>query len=108
MPSNMVTHQSKHRHDPTANSLPFVVGFYFAFRSFIMVLAVELLGADPRTGTGLSLSIDYLLLLIAAFCTFGVARYPLRQMLKLSTVRWTFLFLGFSCCSLLWTGTASL
>src|SRR5580698_3518945 len=108
MPSNMVMHQSEHRDCPPSTILPFAVGFYFAFRTFIMVLAVTLLGADPRTGTGLSLSIDYLLLLITAFCTFGVTRYPFRQMLQLTTVRWAFVFLAFSGCSFVWTGSASL
>jgi O-antigen ligase len=104
----MAMHQSEHREFPPSTILPFVVGFYFAFRSFIMVLAVEVLGTDSRTGTGLSLSIDYLLLLMTAFCTFGVARYPFRQMLQLSTVRWVFVFLAFSGCSFVWTVTASL
>jgi exopolysaccharide production protein ExoQ len=104
----MVMHQSEHRDCPPSTILPFAVGFYFAFRSFIMVLAVELLGADPRTGTGISLAFDYLLLLITAFCTFGAASYRFRQMMQMRTVRWVFMFLGFSCCSLLWTGTASL
>jgi exopolysaccharide production protein ExoQ len=108
MPSNMVMHQNEHRDCPPSTILPFAVGFYFAFRTFIMVLAVELLGTDPRTGTGLSLSIDYLLLLITAFCTFGVTRYPFRQMLQLTTVRWAFVFLAFSGCSFVWTGSASL
>jgi exopolysaccharide production protein ExoQ len=108
MPSNIVMHQSEHSDFQSSTILPFAVGFYFAFRSFIMVLAVTLLGADPRTGTGLSLSIDFLLLLITAFCTFGVARYPFRQMLHLTTVRWVFVFLAFSGCSFAWTGTASL
>jgi len=103
----MVMHQSEHRDSPPSTILPFAVGFYFAFRSFIMILAVKFLGSDPRTGTGLSLSIDYLLLLITAFCTFGVARYPFRQMLQLTTVRWVFVFLAFSGCSFVWTGTAS-
>ena len=59
------------------NTLPFVVGFYFAFRTFIMLLSVRLLGTDPRTGTALSLSIDFLLLLVVAFCTQGEFRLPL-------------------------------
>jgi exopolysaccharide production protein ExoQ len=103
----MVMQQSEHPDCPPSTILPFAVGFYFAFRTFIMVLAVTLLGTDPRTGTGISLSIDYLLLLITAFCTFGVAHYPFKQILQLTTVRWVFVFLFFSGCSLVWTGSAS-
>jgi exopolysaccharide production protein ExoQ len=108
VPADMFANHSKRLDEPAANGLALVVGFYFAFRSFIMVLAVQLLGMDPRTGTGISLSFDYFFLLITAFCAFGVARYPFRQMVQLTTVRWVFAFLGFSCCSFLWTGTASL
>ncbi len=104
----MVTLETEHRDGSATNVLPFVVGFYFAFRSFIMVLSVRILGTDPRTGTGLSLSLDYLLLLIAAFCTFGEARYSFGHMMRLATARWALVFLGFSWCSLLWTGAASL
>lgn len=88
--------------------LPFAVGFYFAFRLFIMVLSVRLLGMDPRTGTGLDLASDYLLLLVVAFCSLGEVRHRLRQMAKLPSIRWALLFLGFSGCSFLWSSTASM
>ena len=107
MASDALTQNSERHNRPAATGLPFVLGFHFAFRSFIMVLSVHLLGTDPRTGTAISLACDYLLLLITAFCTLGKAHYPVRQMMQLTTVRWAFVFLGFSCCSLLWTGTAS-
>lgn len=108
MPADLATYQSEQRNGPTATGLAFAVGFYFAFRSFITVLAVLLVGMDPRTGTAISLSIDYLLLLLTAFCAFGEVRYPFRKMMQLTTVRWVFLFLGVSCCSLFWTAAASL
>ena len=37
----------------SSSMLPFVVGFFFAFRLFIMLLSVRVLGTDPRTGTAL-------------------------------------------------------
>lgn len=93
---------------PETEVLPSIVGFSFAFRSFIMVLSVRLLGVDPRIGTALSLSVDYLLLLMVAFSTFGETSRPLKSILLLKPVRWALVYLGFSCCSLLWSSTASL
>ena len=96
-----------HSESPTMG-LPFAVGFYFAFRLFIMLLSVRLLGMDSRTGTGLDLASDYLLLLLVAFCSLGEVRLHFRQMAKLPSIRWALLFLGFSCCSLLWSSTVSM
>jgi exopolysaccharide production protein ExoQ len=92
----------------TVNTLPFVVGFYFSFRLFIMLLSVRLLGTDPRTGTAVSLSFDFLLLIWIGFCTLGEVRVGLKQMIRLPVMQWVILFLGFSCCSLLWSSTASM
>ena len=92
----------------TVNTLPFLVGFYFSFRLFIMLLSVRLFGADPRTGTALSLSFDFLFLIWIGFCTLGEVRVHLKQLTRLPVVPWVILFLGFSSCSLLWSGTASL
>ena len=89
-------------------TFPFVVGFYFAFRLFIMLLSVRILGTDPRTGTALSLAIDFLLLLCVAFCTQGDFPIRLKQLTRLPAVSWVIVFLGFSCCSLLWSSTASM
>ena len=90
-----------------ANTLSFVVGFYFSFRLFIMLLSVRLLGADPRTGTALNLAADFLFLMWTAFCGLGEVRVRLKQVIHLPAVPWAILFLGFSCCSLLWSSTAS-
>lgn len=94
------------RHDEL-EVVPFLVGFYLAFRTMMVLVSVRLFGADPRTGTALNLTIDSFLLLVVAFCSVGV-RIPLREMAKLRGVRWALLFLVFSCCSLLWSRTASL
>lgn len=89
------------------NALPFAVGFYFAFRVIMVLVSVRLFGADPQTGTAINLALDFVILLASAFCSVGT-RYPLREMAKLPGIRWALLFLVFSCCSLLWSRTASL
>jgi O-antigen ligase len=98
--------------EPRSNSptggVPFAAGFYFAFRVITVLVSVRIFGADPRTGTAINIALDGLLLLATAFCSIGQVRYPFREMTKLSSVRWVLLFLGFSCCSLLWSSTASL
>jgi O-antigen ligase len=88
--------------------LPSIVGFYFGFRLFIMVVSVSLLGTDPQIGVGVDLVFNFLLLIVVAFFTIGFTRYPLKQMVQLPTVRWALFFLAFSGCSLFWTAAASL
>lgn len=96
-------------HEGTLTSgLPKLVGFYFGFRSFILVLSVRLLGADPRTGTALNLAADYILVLLVAFGTLGAASLPIRETTRLASVRWAFMFLGFTGLSLAWSSTASM
>lgn len=96
-----------HRNIPT-NGLAFTVGFYFAFRVITVVVSVRAFGLEPRTGTAINIAVDFFLLLITTFCSMGRVLYPYREMTKLTSVRWALLFLGFSCCSLLWSSTASL
>jgi O-antigen ligase len=91
----------------TAGSLPFVAGFYFAFRIILPLLAARILGADPRTGTEFNLAAGFLLLMLVAFCSPGEVHYPLRYFARLPGARWAFAFLAFSGCSLLWSATAS-
>lgn len=91
-----------------ASGVPFAVGFYFAFRVITVLVSVRIFGADPRTGTAINIALDCFLLLATAFCSIGEVRYPFLGMAKLPSVRWALLFLGFSCCSLLWSSTASL
>lgn len=94
--------------EPPTSALPFAVGFYFAFRLFIVLLSVRILGTDPQTGSGINLAVNIFLLMVVAFCCLGEAGVSFRQMAQLSGVRWALFFLGFSCCSLLWSDTASL
>lgn len=90
------------------SGVPFIVGFYFAFRVITVLVSVRFLGADPRTGAAINIAFDCFLLLATAFCSIGEVRHPFWEMTKLPGVRWALLFLGFSCCSLLWSSTASL
>ncbi|HEX5433608.1 MAG TPA: oligosaccharide repeat unit polymerase, partial [Candidatus Angelobacter sp.] len=87
--------------------LSLIVGFYFGFRVVTVLFLTRVFDADPRTGTAVNLATDYFLLLLCAFCSVG-CRYPFGEMARLPGVRWALLFLGFSCCSLLWSRTASL
>ncbi len=93
---------------PAATGLPFLVGFFFSFRLFIMLLAVRLLGTDDQTGVELSLVLNFLLLLVVFFQSLGGTGGDSPSMLRLPSVRWVVVFLLFSGCSLLWSATASL
>jgi O-antigen ligase len=90
------------------SGIAFVVGLFFSFRLFIMLLSVRILGTNPQTGVEASLALNFLILVAVAFHSLGNVRFPASQMAQLRPVRWAFVFLCFSCCSLLWTGAASL
>ena len=98
----------EHLVESSTIGLACVIGFYFSFRLIMVLLSVRLLGTDPQAGAGITLAINFSLLVVAAFVSLGEVRYPLARMSKLPSVRWAFLFLGFSCCSLLWSSTISL
>jgi len=95
-------------YEDRTSTLAQIAGFFFAFRAFIMVLSVRLLGTDPQTGTAITLIADVLLLLITAFCCFGEGDRRLGQMSRSASVRWCLAYLGLSCVSLLWSETSSL
>ncbi len=83
------------------------VGFYFAFRLVAVVVAVRLFEADPQFGVVASLGMNYLLLILAAFLTFGPGTRTLAWFFSIPSFRWGLAFLVFSGCSLLWTVSAS-
>ena len=85
----------------------FIVGFFFGFRQFIMLLSVRVLGTEPDTGTAISLGLNLLLALLVAFHCFGNTRRTLRSILQPWSVRWALIFLASSGCSLTWTVAAS-
>lgn len=91
-----------------SDGVAFAVGFFFSFRLFIMLLSVRILGTDPQTGVEATLALNFFLLVAVSFHSLGVVRFSVRQMAQLWPVRWGFVFLFFSGCSLLWTETASL
>jgi exopolysaccharide production protein ExoQ len=93
---------------PAATGLSFLVGFFFSFRVFIMLLSVRLLGTSEQAGVEVSLVSNFLLLALVAFQTIGAADPEGARMLRLSSVRWVFIFLCFSCMSLFWSATASM
>jgi exopolysaccharide production protein ExoQ len=89
-------------------ALPAVTGFYFAFRTVAGLLAARLFGADPAGGVAASVGFEFLLLVAVVFCTQADDRRSGALILQSPAARWALLFLGFSCCSLLWSSTASL
>lgn len=93
---------------PAATGLSCLVGFFFSFRIFIMVLSVRLLGTDERVGVEISLALNFFLLILVAFQTLGAAHPEGVSMLRIPAVRWVLIFLAFSCMSLLWSATASM
>jgi exopolysaccharide production protein ExoQ len=92
----------------TAMGLPFLVGMFFGFRLFIMLLSVRLLGTDNQTGVEITLGLGFLLLLLVLFQSLGVVSHQTASRLRLPSVRWVAIFVTFSGCSLAWTAAASL
>jgi len=93
---------------PALEPLPAVVGFYFASRTIAALLAARILGADPATGTAAAIGFEFLLLAAVIFSADAPDHRSSVLILQFPAARWALLFLGFSCCSLLWSGTASL
>ena len=87
--------------------IPFLVGLFFSFRLFVMLLSVRLFGTDPQTGSEVSLMLNYLLLFVVALLSLGAAKRTFGSMLRLPSIRWVMLYVVFSGCSLLWTVAVS-
>src|ERR1700754_1960015 len=92
----------------TLTTFPSVVGFYLAFRLVAVVISVRLFDSDPQIGVVASLAMNYLMLVSAAFLSFGPGLRAYSSFFPLHSFRWAFAFLIFSGCSLLWTSSASL
>jgi exopolysaccharide production protein ExoQ len=90
------------------NTLPTVVGFFLAFRTITVLVTVRIFGADPDLGTAANIAFDLLLLTLVAFCTLADGSHTRTSIFASAAARWVLLFLGFSCCSLLWSSTISL
>ena len=84
------------------------IGFYFSFRLMFVLLAVRVVGLDAQSGVTVSLALNYLLLVLAAFQTLGPATRRVRPLLRLPCFKWVLVYLSFSGVSLIWSVTASL
>jgi O-antigen ligase len=93
---------------PSSSMLSLVIGFFFSFRLFSVLLAVHVLHADPQIGVMLSLGLNLLLLIIVVFISIGPAPRTLTSIVRLPCFFWILCFLGFSGLSLLWSVAASL
>jgi len=89
-------------------ALPFTIGFYLAFRLFLVLLSVRIFGTEAQTGVEINLALNFLFLAITIFCSPGRGSGLFADLAHQKSVRWAFIFLGFSGCSLLWSSTASL
>ncbi len=87
---------------------PAIIGFYFSFRLFSVLLSVRLFGADPLAGVGASLAINFLLAGAVAFNSLGPGLRTFASFSAASSFRWVLVFLGFSGLSLVWSSTASM
>lgn len=92
----------------SVNHLAAIVGFFFSFRLFFVLLAVHVAHADPQTGVMLSLGLNYILLGALVFHAVGRAPKTLVSLRRLPSCGWVLCFLGFSGCSLAWSVTSSL
>ena len=54
----------------TGSGLAWAVGFFFAFRLFIMILSVWVLGTDPQTGVAICLVLNFAMLGLVVFSGF--------------------------------------
>lgn len=94
--------------DSAGGGPAWLVGFFFAFRLFIMILSVWILGTDPQTGVEIGLVLNFAMLGVVVFSGFGGGRQGETGILRMAPVRWALFFLGFSGCSLFWSVTDSL
>jgi exopolysaccharide production protein ExoQ len=92
---------------PGVLSLPWIVGWYFAFRPALVVVAARGFGEDPQAGTAMSLVLNFLLLGLIAFQAIGIEPRTEVRPFGSACGRWVLLFLALSGCSLLWTVAVS-
>jgi len=87
---------------------PAVIGFFFSFRLFFVLLTTHVFNAGPQAGMMLSLGLNYILLTIVVINSIGLAPRTLASITSLPCYRWVLCFLSFSGCSLIWSATSSL
>src|SRR5579859_7905689 len=83
------------------------VGFFFSFRAILVVISARWLNLGTEPGVIVSLTIEFVLFLTIVFQGIGPGARPMRSILRQASIRWVVVFLGFSCCSLLWSASAS-
>ena len=88
--------------------LAFAIGFFFSFRLCIVLIAVRVLGAEPSTGSAMSIGLDMLLFGLVCFNALGAGQRTLVATLRMPAIRWVLIFLAFSGLSLAWSETASM
>jgi exopolysaccharide production protein ExoQ len=88
--------------------LPYLIGFYFSFRLFIVLLTVRVLHSDAQTGAAINLCLNFLLFGLVAFHSFGPAPRTVRSFFRTPSGTWILIFLAFTGCSLAWSIAASL
>ncbi|HEY0758837.1 MAG TPA: O-antigen ligase family protein [Acidisarcina sp.] len=93
---------------PASGAMAFAAGFVFSARAVVVLLCVNVLGTDPRTGAEAGLILNLLLLVAVAFHSLGAAARSTSSILCLPAVRWVSAFLALACCSLAWSATVSL
>src|ERR1700685_2019996 len=89
------------------SGLAVVVGFFLSFRIVIPLFWVRVLGAVSHTGSEIKLALVFFLLGLVCLAWLDTANRALGSVFGLPSVRWVFVFLAFSGCSLLWSETAS-
>jgi exopolysaccharide production protein ExoQ len=89
------------------STMSYIVGFFLSFRLFFVLLAVRMFRQDPQVGVGAQLALNYLLLGIVIFQSFGSSGPSIGSVLRLPGIRWVSIYLGFSGASLFWTATYS-
>lgn len=82
-------------------------GFLFSFRSVLVLIAARWLDWGTEPGVIVGIIVEIMLLLAAAMQAFGPATRPVAWIFRISCTRWILVFLAFSCCSLVWSETAS-
>lgn len=85
-----------------------LVGFFFSFRTAIVLFSVRILGMEPSTGAGMNIGLNLLLLVVVCFHSLESREGAWRSMMQLPSIRWVFVFLAFSLSSLAWSATVSL
>src|SRR3954451_14362028 len=87
--------------------IAFALGFFFSFRASLVMISARWLGLSTEPGVAAGLAIEFCLLLSIAFQAAGPSLRSLHWFARQSSQRWVFLFLAFSCSSLVWSATVS-